>query len=138
MVPQRSWTTKKDNQEGQPRRTKCPCFKSGNGCNEEGCACKNCGNPFGRKPESTGEKPKKNQTRKPMKKTFKRKRTNEYLAENGSDLGEGQWSNLETISLYDLLYLHVSDNKLKDRLPIRRKSMNQISFKMRHLELQYF
>ena len=73
-----------------------------------------------------------------MKKTFKRKRTNEYLAENGSDLGEGQWSNLETISLYDLLYLHVSDNKLKDRLPIRRKSMNQISFKMRHLELQYF
>ena len=141
------------------RRTRCKCFKNKNRCGTQ-CKCKNCSNPHGkRSADATSDSPKKI-TRSPRKKSFKQSRTSTFLAESGSILNKGHWSELETIvliilsntlrktglpltdryyhSFYELLFVHISDQGWNEKFPIRRKSIKEISFKLIHLDQHYF
>ena len=137
------------------RRTRCPCFKSGLECNSD-CKCRNCGN--GKKQTDT-PKPDGGK-RLPRKKSYRQLRTSKYMAGTGSSLNQGHWTELETIvliilsntlrrtglpltdqsyhSFYELLFNHIHNQGLQDKLPIRKKSVKQVSFKLKHLDQRYF
>ena len=85
--------------DGQ-RRTKCHCYKNGQGCSSL-CSCRNCGNVYGQReahsmPESTTHRRRKMPSSPP---SLKRAQTKTFLEQNEFEVQCGHWATEETCLL---------------------------------------
>ena len=88
------------------RKSKCPCLREGKGCGAE-CQCANCGNCNGEKQaksDSISESPPKKRNRTSPS-PYKRTRSAEFLAAQGTHPKGGPWTTEETCLLYSIICL---------------------------------
>ena len=140
----------------EKRKTKCPCFKNGNEC-EEGCACHNCGNGKVRETEMDVDEKEVIPRRKQGHRTHKKERTTKHLERSDDRLPDGPWTDQETMALLccfellmammdipkDMEHLHklytmLSDSSLCKGKPLflRKKTLKSVQCKFAILQKQ--
>ena len=136
--------------EGQ-RKTKCPCFRVGSGCNPNLCFCKKCKNPYSPFQALETEAMKSTTRKRKRYSSYTRTRGQEFLQTSDSEASQGPWTKLEGCMLQTIesflgllssvpvnaesvekLYNFVANSeKAKELgLDLRAKSVNQIQAKM--------
>lgn len=133
------------------RKTKCPCFRVGSGCNSNLCFCKNCKNSFSSFQAQETEVTKTATRKRKRHSSYTRIRGAEFLQANNSEASQGPWTKLEGCMLQTIesllgvlgsvpvnaesvekLYNFVANSeKAKELgLDLRVKSVKQIQAKM--------
>lgn len=134
--------------EPKSQKRGCPCRKQEKPCTSK-CRCCNCANG---KEETRLQKERSSRD---DASPYKRKRTSEYCKDIGDELKHGRWNELESITLIAIFKMarrmQISEDDLEDEvadmfntfvefnntlevpLGIRKKSLNQIRFKLIHL-----
>lgn len=134
--------------EPRSRKRGCPCQRQGKQCTDK-CRCTNCANGK----EARG--PKEKRSSRDDASPYKRKRTSEYCKDVGDELKHGRWNELESVTLIVILKMAkrmmISEDDIEDEvadmyntfvdfnntlevpLGIRKKTCNQIRFKLLHL-----
>ena len=120
----------------QKRTTKCPCFKSMRPCSMD-CQCKGCTNTYDKKSEKEKVSPQGKRRIDRENKSYKKKRTSEYMRIEIGKATPSGWTLLETTNLYyAITYLQVRGEEV-DLFLVVAMYNNIATYSQREFDCQY-